>query len=123
VAYATGVKKNPPGVPIKEILKRTGGVYENKLELPRRLREEIRAVARLTDDKELMHIAELPMVTVSFEHLRGVDPDTRINLGYWLEYTPEEMERLGLDRETPFDPKKSVAVSVDPAKPWRVKRS
>lgn len=123
VAYAAGVTKNPPGVPIKEILKRTGGVYENKLELPGKLREEVRTVARLTGDQELMKIAELPVVTVSLEHLRNVDPQTRIYLGYWLEYTPEEMERLGLNRERPFDPKKAIAVGLDPSNPWRVKRS
>jgi hypothetical protein len=122
-AYAAGVTKNPPGVPIKEILKRTGGVYENKLELPKKLREEVRTVARLTGDEELMRVAELSMVTVSLEHFRDVDPETRIYLGYWLEYTPEEMERLGLNRERPVDPKKAIAVGLDPAHPWRVKRS
>jgi hypothetical protein len=123
VAYAAGVTKNTPGVPIKEILKRTNGVYENKLDLPKKLREEIRTVAQLTGDEELMKIAELPVVTVSLEHLRNVDPETRVYLGYWLEYTPKEMERLGLNRERPFDPKKAIAVGLDPANPWRVKRS
>lgn len=123
VSYAAGVTKNPPGVPIKEILKRTGGVYENKLELTKKFREQVRTVARLTGDEELMKIAELPEVTVSLEHLRNVDPETRIHVGYWLEYTPEEMERLGLNRERPFDPKKAIAVGLDPAHPWRVERS
>jgi len=122
-AYAAGVTKNPPGVAIKEILKRTGGVYENQLELPKSLREEVRTAARLTGDTELMKIAGLPMVTVSFEHLRNVDPETRIYLGYWLEYTPEEMELLGLNRERPVDPRKAITVGLDPADPWRVKRS
>jgi hypothetical protein len=123
VAYAAGVTKNPPGVAIKEILKRTGGAYQNNLELPDKVRAHMRAAAQLTGDHELMTIAERSEVTVSFEHLRSLDPETRINLGYWVEYTPEEIERLGLNRDQPADPKKTLNARLDRANPWRVTRS
>jgi hypothetical protein len=123
VAHVAGVTKNPPGVTIKSILEHTGGVYEHKLEMRDNYREKVRAVARLTGDEELMKIADHTEVAISLEHLRDIDPETRIEVGYWLEYTPEERERLGIVEGRPFDPKKSVDVKVDPAKPWRIARS
>ena len=122
-AYVAGVTKNPPGVSIKTILQHTGGVYEQKLEMRANYQEKVRAVARLTSDEELIMIADRGEVTVSLEHLRDIDPETRIELGYWLEYTPQERERLGINEEYPFDPKRSVDVKVDPAKPWLIARS
>lgn len=42
------------------------------------MRAEIRAVAELTADTVLLAIADLTEVPVSLEHLRGIDPRTRI---------------------------------------------
>ena|SRR5271166_4604606 len=123
VAYVTGIKKNPPGVPINEILKRTGGVYEDRLEMKEEFREELRNVGRLTGNQELLAIAKLPTVNISLQHLRDVDPRTRIVVGYGLNYTPEESERFGLNRERVADPATTVDVSEDPAHPWRIKRN
>ena len=122
VAYTTGVKKSAPGVPIKEILHRTGGVYVNRLEMSDAFRGQLRAAGRLPGNEELLKIADLPTVNISLEHLRGVDPNTRIVVGYGIEYTEEESARLGLNREQAIDPKRTVEVDVDPAHPWRVKR-
>ena len=122
VAYTSGVSKNAPGVPIKEILKRTGGVYENRLEMPDSFREQLRTAGRLAGNEELVEIAKLSTVNISLEHLREVNPNTRIVVGYGIEYTDEESAVLGLNREQTPDPKRTVEVDVDPAHPWRVKR-
>ena len=114
-AYTSGIKKNPPGVTIKTILDHTGGVYENRIDLTEEFREEARKVAALTDDSTLMKIAALPAVTVSLEHLRHLDPQTRIVCGYRLDYTAEESERLGLGRQGPFNPASTILVNLDPA--------
>lgn len=122
-AYAAGVKKNPPGVRLQEVLDRTGGVYEQNLEIRENYRERIRAAARLAKDDDLMRIADHPTIAISLEHLRGIDPQTPIIIGYMLQLTPEEREQLGLEQEPEdFDPKKMVNVKSDPDKPWRISR-
>ena len=68
-----------PGVVLADVLQRTGGVYETTTRLTLKFREDIREIAELTSDDELLKIAELPEVPVSVEHLRDVDPQT----GYW----------------------------------------
>ncbi len=107
-AYKAGIKKGLPGVVLEDILRQTGGVYEVQLDLPVRFREEIRQVAELTSDEELLHIASLPKAPVSLEHLRDVDPGTRIVMGHRLNYTREESERLGLRHEGPYDPRTTI---------------
>jgi len=47
-------------------------------------REDIREIAELASDDQLLRISELPEVPVSLEHLRHVDPQTRIVVGYRL---------------------------------------
>jgi len=121
-AYTAGIVKNPPGVPLKEILKRTGGVYENKLAFNDDFREQLRKVAELTGDSELMRLSQLDGVTISLEHLRPVDPETRIVNGYDLSYTTEESDRLGLTGNEPSDPKNTIVVNVDPDNPLHVER-
>jgi hypothetical protein len=110
-AYKAGIKKNPPGQLLQDILTKTGGVYEVDFPLSERFREEIRQVAELTSDAELLNIASLPSVPVPLEHLRGADPrTTRIVLGHELTYTAEESERLGLRHEGPYDPRNTIIV-------------
>ena len=109
--HEVGIRKPPPGILLQEILQKSGGVYETKIGLSHRLREEIRKVALLTSDDELLRIADLSEVTVSLEHLRSVDPHTtRIACGCSLDYTKEESEQLGLEHKGPYDPSTTVLV-------------
>ena len=62
--------------------------------LPDKSREDIREIAELASDDQLLRISELPEVPVSLEHLRHVDPQTRIVVGYRLDVTPAESLRL-----------------------------
>ena len=121
-AYKSGIKKNPPGVVLKDILEQTGGVYEIKMDLSDDFRGHVRKVAQLTADDELLRIANSSAVPVSLEHLRHVDPQTRIVCGYELDYTPEESEQLGLNRTVSYDARKTITVDLDPGNPIRVKR-
>jgi hypothetical protein len=83
-----------PGVVLGDVLQRTGGAYETATRLTPKSREDIREIAELTPDDQLLRIAELPEVPVSLEHLRHVDPQTRIVVGYRLDVTPAESPRL-----------------------------
>jgi hypothetical protein len=83
-----------PGVVLGDVLQRTGGAYETTTRLTPHSREDIREIAELTSDDQLLRIAESPEVPVSLEHLRHVDPKTRIVIGYRLDVTPAESPRL-----------------------------
>lgn len=120
-AYTSGVTKKAPGVTIREILKRNGGVYVNRLEMRDDFREQLRTAGRLPGNEDLLEVADRPTIDISLEHLRDVGLDTRIIVGYGIEYTDEEGEQLGLSGKLVPDPKKTVEVDVDPAHPWRVK--
>ena len=100
-----------PGELLGDILRGTGGVYEVAFPLAPDFRRDIREAAELTSDAELRGIAELSAVPVSLEHLRHLDPETRIVLGARLQLTPAESERLGRPRlELPPDPRTTVLV-------------
>ncbi len=94
-----------PGVVLGDILQRTGGVYETTIRLTPKFREDIRAIAELASDDELLRIAELPEVPVSLEHLRHVDPQIRIVVGYRLDVSPAESPRLRRRLALPPDPR------------------
>jgi hypothetical protein len=83
-----------PGVVLGDVLQRTDGAYETTTRLMPKFREDIREIAELTSDDQLLRIAELPEVPVSLEHVRHVDPQTRIVVGYRLDVTPAESPRL-----------------------------
>jgi hypothetical protein len=83
-----------PGVVLGDVLEQTGGVYETTTRLTPKLREDIREIAELTSDDQLLAVSELPEVPVSLEHLRHVDPQTRIVVGCRLDVTPAESPRL-----------------------------
>ena len=76
-----------------------------------KFREDICEIAELTSDDELLKIAELPEVPVSVEHLRDVDPQTRILVGYRLDVTPAESPRLRRRLALPADPR--IALHFD----------
>jgi hypothetical protein len=94
-----------PGVVLGDILQRTGGAYETTTRLMPKFREDIREIAELASDDQLLRIAELPEVPVSLEHLRHVDPQTRIVVGYRLDVTPAESPRLRRRLALPPDPR------------------
>jgi hypothetical protein len=93
------------GVVLADVLQRTGGAYETTTRLTPKFREDIREIAELASDDELLRIAELPEVPVSLEHLRHVDPQTRLVVGYRLDVTPAESPRLRRRLALPPDPK------------------
>jgi hypothetical protein len=100
--YEAGLRTCPgqPGLLLADVLRRTGGVYETTTPLLPRLRDDIREVAELTSDSELLAIADLTEVPVSLDHLRGLDPHTRIVIRAELCYeTAEEGARASGARE------------------------
>jgi hypothetical protein len=100
-----------PGVLLGDVLQRTGGVYGTTTGLTPKFREDIRAIAELASDAELLRIAELPQVPVSLEHLRHVDPQTRIVVGYRLDVSPAESP--GLCRRLALPPDPRITLHVD----------
>lgn len=109
--YEMGTLTRLPGELLGDILRRTGGVYGVEFPLTPEFRRDIREAAELTSDGELREIAERSAVPVSLEHLRHLDPLTRIVLGARLWLTPAESERLGRPRlELPPDPRTTVLV-------------
>jgi len=107
-AYEAGILKKQPGETLQNLLDRTGGAYEFKLYSPPQFREQLRQVGELTSDKHLLAISKLFEVPVSLEHLRDVDPQTRIMVRAELLYAPGESERLGLVSEVPPDPRYTI---------------
>ena len=93
-----------PGVVLADLLQRTGGVYETTTKLTPKARADIREIAELTSDDELLAVSGLPEVPVSLEHLRGTDPQTRIVVGYRLDVTPAESPGLRRRMALPPDP-------------------
>ena len=71
-----------PGVVLADVLRRTGGIYATTIRLTPKFREDIREIAELTSDDELLRVSGLPDVPVSLEHLRHADRQTRILVGY-----------------------------------------
>ncbi len=93
-----------PGVVLGDVLQRTGGVYETTTRLTPKFREDLREIAQVTSDDRLLGVAGLAEVPVSLEHLRLVDPRTRILIGYRLDVTPAESPRLRRRLALPPDP-------------------
>ena len=98
-------RRAEPGVVLGDVLAQTGGVYETTTRMTPKFREDIREIAELASDDQLLRIAELPEVPVSLEHLRNVDPQTRIVVGYRLDVTPAESPRLRRRLTLPPDPR------------------
>ena len=87
------------------------------------IREQARICAQVSGDEEIARIASLAEVTISLEHLRGLDPGARIVCGYGLgDFT--EAERGWLPRyEGPLDPAAIIEGPFDPANPMRILRT
>jgi hypothetical protein len=93
-----------PGAVLGDVLRQTGGVYETTTRLTPKFREDIREIAELTSDDELLTVSGLPEVPVSLEHLRHVERQTRILVGYRLDVTAAESPRLRRRHALPPDP-------------------
>ena len=116
-----------PGVVLADLLRRTGGAYETTTKLTRKSRADIREIAELTSDDELLAVSGLPEVPVSLEHLRGTDPQTRIVVGYRLDVTPAESPGLRRRMALPADPRitlhfDEVVSSDNPERFWGAMR-
>ncbi len=111
-----------PGVVLSDVLRRTGGAYETTTRLTPKFREDIREIAELASDDQLLRIADLPEVPVSLDHLRHVDPQTRVLVGYRLDVTPAESPRLCRRLALPPDPRITLHLDevVFPDTPGRV---
>lgn len=99
--YEAGLRTCPgqPGHVLADVLRRTGGVYETTTPLLPQLRDDIREAAELTSDPELLAIADLTEVPVSLDHLRGLDPQTRIIIRTELCYEADEGARVSRAKE------------------------
>jgi hypothetical protein len=84
---------------LADVLRRTGGVYETTTPLSPEFRDEIREVAELTSDPELLAIADLTEVPVPLDHLRGLEPQTRIIIRTELRYEADEGAQVSRARE------------------------
>jgi hypothetical protein len=104
-------RRAEPGVVLGDVLRRTGGGYETTTVLTRRSRDDIREIAELTSDGELLAVSERPDVPVSLEHLRHVDPRVRIIVGYRLDVTTAESPRLR--RRLAFPPDPGITLHLD----------
>jgi hypothetical protein len=94
--YEAGLRTCPgrPGLVLADVLRGTGGVYETTTSLVPQFRDDIREVAELTSDPELLAIADLTEVPVPLGHLRGLDPQTRIVIRAELHYEADEATRV-----------------------------
>jgi hypothetical protein len=99
--YEAGLRacSGQPGLLLADMLRQTGGVYETTIPLTPGFRDDIREVAELTSDLELLAIADLTEVPVSLDHLRGLDPQTRIVIRAELCYEGDEGARVSSARE------------------------
>ena len=112
-----------PGLVLQEVLDRNGGRYETTLPVSDGIREQARICAQESGDEEMARIASLSGVTISLEHLRGLDPGTRIVCGYGLrDFTEAERGRLPR-HEGPVDPATIIEGPFDPASPMRILRT
>ena len=112
-----------PGLALGEVLDRNGGRYEITMPMGERIREQARICAQVSGDEEMARIASLSGVIISLDHLRGLDPSTRIVCGYGLDdFTDAERGRLPRD-ERPVDPATTFEGPFDPANPRRILRT
>jgi hypothetical protein len=109
-----------PGLVLQDVLDRNGGRYETTVPINDGTREQARICADVSGDEEMARVASLSEVTISLEHLRGLDPSTRIVCGYQFgDFTPAERDRLPR-HEGPVDPATIIEGPFDPANPRRL---
>ncbi len=107
--HAAGILENLPGQTIEFFLARSGGVYEAKVYIPRDMSERMRKLAELPSNGDLRAIADRYELTVSLDHLRHMDPKTRISVGCRLDAEQWESKHFGWKMEGPPDPKTTIS--------------
>ena len=104
-----------PGLVLHEVLDRNGGRYEITMPMGERIREQARICAQVSGDEEIARIASLSEVTISLEHLRGLDPGTRIVCGYGLDdFTDAERDGYPATKAPSTPPRSSRVPSTPP---------
>lgn len=119
--------RTEPGTALGDMLVPGGGAYETTTRLTARFRDDIREIAELAADGELLRVAELAEVPVSLEHLRGADPRARVIVGCRLDATAAESPRLRRRLALPADPGimvhlDEVVFPGDPERSWGAMR-
>jgi hypothetical protein len=84
---------HPLGFVLADVLRQNGGAYETTTAMTAMFRDCVRAVANLTEDDELLRVAELSEVPVSLENCRHLDPQTRFVMVCRLDVSPAETPR------------------------------
>lgn len=111
-----------PGLVLRDVVGRSGGRYQATMPMLNRLREQARTCAEVSGDEEMARIVSMSEVTISLEHLRGIDPCTRIVCGYGLcDLTDAERNQLPRD-EGSTDPATIIEGPFDPENPRRILR-
>jgi hypothetical protein len=124
VVHARGLTcGREPGQVLQDVVDRNGGRYQAVMQLADSYREQLRICAEVSGDQELARLAGLSEVTVSLEHLRGLDPGTRIVYGYEFgHFTEAERARLPRDEQGPADPARIIEGPFEPGNPRRIRR-
>ena len=107
-AYAAGIKKTPPGVRLGDVLARTEGVYQVDQAFPELIQDMLRIAAEVSNDSALTAAADRGGAKISLEHLRGIDPNTRIVYGHRVSRTPEESAAITAKCPANLDPKNKI---------------
>jgi hypothetical protein len=111
-----------PGLVLQDVVDHNGGRYQDTLPVPEQTREMARICAETSGDEEMARIAGLSEVTISLEHLRGLDPSTRIVCGFGIgDFTDAERDQMPR-REGPDDRARIIKGPFDPTNPRRLLR-
>lgn len=91
------------GRPLREYVELSRGTYIYDMPLSPIDRDRLRRSARfIGDDREIREISTTGAVRISLEHLRSHDVDTAVvRVGYLIEYSPDEVDALGLGYDAP----------------------
>lgn len=87
------------GYLLKDLIADNDGQYVHRYILPDRTKERLRKFAEATSSPALAEIADRPVIYISFEHLRGLDPETtRVRIGSEVRRESGDPSINGLDR-------------------------
>lgn len=70
--------------------------YQARLPLGPVMRDDLLRLAALPGNEHLRKAAQTEHYVISFEHLRALDPGTRVAIGFRIDYEYEEAKALEL---------------------------